>query len=76
MNQPIPNALANTILLADHDEETQRAVVEAVERIIVQYLQRNMDTVGTYVISHQQHQIERLALRALKTHLNNASNIY
>ena len=76
MNNLLPTSLTNTVLLADHDEATQRAVVEAVERIIVQYLQRNMDTVGTYVISHQQHQIERLALRALKTHLNNASNIY
>jgi hypothetical protein len=25
MNQPIPNALANTVLLADHDEAIQRA---------------------------------------------------
>ena len=76
MTKPIPAALANTVLLADHDEATQRAVVDAVERIIVQYLQRNMDTVGAYLLSSHTPELERLALRALKTHLNNASNIY
>lgn len=76
MNEPIPNALANTILLADHDEATQRAVVDAVEKIIVNYLQRNSNQISSLFVSEQQNQIERLALRALKTHLNNASNIY
>jgi hypothetical protein len=73
MNQPIPNALANTVLLADHDEAIQRAVVDAVEKIIVNYLRVNMYEVSTNIVSYQQAQIERLALRALKTHLNNAS---
>lgn len=76
MNEPIPNALANTILLADHDEATQRAVVDAVEKIVVNYLQRNSNQISSLFVSEQQNQIERLALRALKTHLNNASNIY
>lgn len=76
MNEPIPNALANTILLADHDEATQRAVVDAVEKIIVHYLQRNSNKISSLFVSEQQNQIERLALRALKTHLNNASSIY
>lgn len=75
MNQPIPNALANTILLADHDEETQRAVVDAVEKIVYKYLKQNMHELSNNFIAYQQNQIERLALRALKTHLNNASNI-
>lgn len=74
MNQPIPNALANTILLADHDEETQRAVVDAVEKIVRHYLQKNAHQIAVDIIGYQQAQIERLALRALKTHLNNASN--
>ena len=76
MNEPIPNALANTILLADHDAETQRAVVYAVEKIVYHYLQKNMYEISNNFIAYQQNQIERLALRALKTHLNNASNIY
>ena len=76
MNEPIPAALANTILIADHDEATQRAVVDAVEKIIANYLQQNTATVGNYLLSYHQPAIERLALRALKTHLNNASNIY
>jgi hypothetical protein len=76
MNQPIPNALANTVLLADHDEAIQRAVVDAVEKIIVNYLQVNMHEVSTNTISYQQAQIERIALRAVKQHFINASNIY
>lgn len=76
MNEPIPAALANTILLADHDEATQRAVVDAVEKIVFHYLQDNIDTVGANILAYHQTSIERLALRALKNHLNNASNIY
>lgn len=69
-------ALKNTILLADHDEATQRLVVDAVEKIIANYLQRNMYEISGKVLSYQQTQLERLALRSLKTHLNNASDIY
>jgi hypothetical protein len=72
MNQPIPDALANTVLLADHDEAIQRAVVDAVEKIIVDYLRVNM----TDILTYHQDTIERLALRALKHHFVNASNIY
>ena len=76
MNNLLPTALTNTILLADHDEVTQRAVVDAVEKIVVHYLHRNMYELSANLLSHQQTQIERLALRALKTHFINASNIY
>ena len=76
MNNLLPTALTNTILLADHDEATQRAVVDAVEKIVLHYLQRNSYEISANLIGHQQTTIERLALRALKTHLNNASNIY
>ena len=76
MNNLLPTALTNTILLADHDEATQRAVVDAVEKIVVHYLQNNMDTVGNYLLSYHQPAIERVVLRALKTHFTNASNIY
>ena len=75
MNPPIPNALANTVLLADHDEAIQRAVVDAVEKIIVNYLQVNMYEVSTNIVSYQQAQIERIALRAVKQHFINTSNI-
>ena len=69
-------ALKNTILLADHDEATQQLVVDAVEKIIYHYLQKNLYEVSTNIVSYKQAHIERRALRALKTHLNNASNIY
>ena len=68
-------ALKNTILLADHDEATQQLVVDAVEKIIYHYLQKNLYEVSTNIVSYKQAHIERLALRALKTHFNNASNI-
>ena len=76
MNQPIPDALANTVLLADHDEATQRAVVDAIQKIISHYLRDNMYNVSGDVVSYQQDTVERMALRALRQHLVNASNIY
>lgn len=76
MNNLLPAALTNTILLADHDEATQRAVVDAVEKIVYNYLMQNMHGIGANIITYHQPTIERLALRALKTHLNNVSNIY
>ena len=75
MNDPIPNALANTILLADHDEATQRAVIDAVEKMVYHCLQKNMYEISTNIVSYQQAQLERLALRALKTHLVNSSHL-
>jgi len=76
MTQPIPQALTNTILLAEHDEATQRAVVDAVEKIVLHYLKQNMHTIGADLVLYHQQTIERLALRALKYHFTNASNIY
>jgi hypothetical protein len=76
MNPPIPNALANTVLLADHDEALQAQVVDAVEKIIVNYLKVNMHEVSANTVSCQQAQIERIALRAVKQHFINASNTY
>ena len=76
MNQPIPDALTNTVLLADHDEAIQQQVVHAVEMILVNYLRANLNQVSADIVGYQQKHIERLALRALKDHLINASNIY
>ena len=69
-------ALKNTILLADHDEATQQLVVDAVEKIVYHYLQKNLHTIGVDIVSTQQSNIERIALRAVKNHFVNASNIY
>ncbi len=62
--------------LGEHDEELQKKIIADVERIVAAYLHRNMYEVGANLISNQQQNIERFALRALKNHLNNASNIY
>ena len=75
MNEPIPAALANTILLAEHDEATQRAVVDAVEKIVYNYLMQTMHETGASLVTYHQSAIERIALRAIKNHFVNA-NIY
>jgi HD superfamily phosphohydrolase YqeK len=76
MNQPIPNALANTVLLADHDEALQQQVVDAIEKIVYRYLQKNINEISANTVSYQQSTIERIALRAVKQHFINAANIY
>ena len=76
MNQPIPNVLANTVLLADHDEALQQQVVDAVEKIVYRYLQKNTNEISANIVAHQQNTIERIALRAVQQHFVNASNIY
>jgi HD superfamily phosphohydrolase YqeK len=76
MNPPIPNALANTVLLADHDEALQQQVVDAIEKIVYRYLQKNINEISANTVSYQQGTIERIALRAVKQHFINASNIY
>lgn len=72
MNEETVNLLA----LGDYDEELQKKIVADIERIVVAYIQRNMHTIGATVVAQEAYQIERLALRALKNHFNNASNIY
>ena len=76
MNQPIPDVLTNTVLLADHDEATQRAVVDAVEKIVMNYLRDNLPRISTDSVAYQHDIIERIALRAVKSYFVNASNIY
>jgi hypothetical protein len=76
MTIPIPAALANTVLLADHDDEVQRQVILAVELILSQYMTRNAHVIGVGIVEQQAPNIERVALRALKNHLNNSGNIY
>jgi len=76
VNPPIPNALANTVLLADHDEALQQQVVDAIEKIVYRYLQKNINEISANTVSYQQSTIERIALRAVKQHFINASNIY
>ena len=62
--------------LGEHDEELQKKIITDVERIVVAWIERNIHSMGYNIVRNQQQDIERLALRALKNHLNNASNIY
>lgn len=66
----------NLLALGEYDEELQKKIVADIERIVAAYMHRNMNEICSLMISYNQNTIERLALRALKNHLNNASNIY
>ncbi len=67
---------ANLMSLGECDPELAEKIRLDIERIIANYISRNMGEVGSLLITTHQSNLERLALRALKNHLNNASNIY
>ena len=66
----------NLLSLGEYDEELQKKIVADIERIVVSYIQRNSYQISSIMVSEQQSTIERFALRALKNHFQNASNIY
>ena len=66
----------NLLALGEYDEELQKKIVADIERIVAAYMNRNMNEIGSLMISYNQNTIERFALRALKNHFQNASNIY
>lgn len=76
MTTSVNPVLANTMLLAEHDEEMQRKIIDSIEKIVAQYIGRNTYTIGADIVSQHSPTIERMALRALKNHLNNSGNIF
>lgn len=67
---------ASLMSLGEVDEELEEKIRVDIERIVLDYLLRNMSEISFSVVTSQQSTIERFALRALKNHFNNASNIY
>lgn len=67
---------ATLLSLGEVDKELAEKIRIDVELIVSNYLMRNTEEISRHIVQHQQPNIERLALRALKNHLNNASNIY
>lgn len=67
---------ASLLSLGEADKELAEKIRLDIEQIVIAYIQRNSYQISSIMISEQQNTIERLALRALKNHLNNASNIY
>ncbi len=67
---------ATLLSLGEVDKELAEKIRLDIGRIVLSYLMQNMDEISRHIVQHQQHNIERLALRSLKTHLNNASDIY
>jgi regulator of RNase E activity RraB len=74
MTTQVNPVLANTMLLAEHDEEMQRKIIDSIEKIVAQYIGWNTYTIGADIVAQQSQTIERMALRALKNHLNNSAN--
>lgn len=67
---------ATLISLGEADELLAAKIRLDIEQIVIAYIQRNSHQIASIMVAEQQSVIERLALRALKNHLNNASNIY
>ena len=67
---------ASLISLGEADELLAAKIRLDIEQIVIAYIQRNSHQIASIMVAEQQSVIERLALRALKNHLNNASNIY
>ncbi len=57
--------------LGDYDEELQKKIVADIERIIAAWVVRNMSEIAAAVLTQESYNLERLAVRALKNHLNN-----
>lgn len=67
---------ASLLSLGEYDEELQKKIITDVERIIAAYLTRNMHEIAAAVVIQESYNLERLAVRALKNHLNNTGNHY
>lgn len=67
---------ATLLSLGEVDKELAEKIRIDIEDIITRYLMRNISIISNDFVYHQKTNLERLALRALKNHLNNASNIY
>lgn len=72
MNEETVNLLA----LGEHDTELAAKITRDIERIVVAYIQQNLQQIAAAVVAQETYNLERLAVRALKNHLNNANNIY
>lgn len=67
---------ATLISLGEADKELAEKIRLDIEQIVIAYIQRNSYQIASSMVAEQQSTIERFALRALKNHLINASNIY
>lgn len=67
---------ASLLSLGEADELLATKIRLDIEQVVIAYIQRNAYQIASIMVAEQQSTIERLALRALKNHLNNASNIY
>ncbi len=61
---------ANLLSLGECDPELEKKIISDIERIVHMYINRNAGEIGSLTLSTQQPQIEKIALRALKNHLN------
>lgn len=62
--------------LGEVDPELARKIELDIDRVVNAYIERNLSQIGGRMLQEHMSVIERLALRAIKNHFNNASNIY
>ncbi len=67
---------ANLMSLGECDPELEKKIISDIERVVVSYMRRELPKITEAVITQGAYNLERLALRALKNHLNRASDIY
>ena len=67
---------ASLLSLGEADKLLAEKIRLDIEQVVIAYIQRNAYQIASIMVAEQQNTIERLALRALRNHLNNASNIY
>ena len=61
----------NLLALGEHDTELAAKITRDIERVVIAYLQTNMHALAAAVVTQESYNIERMAVKALKTHLNN-----
>jgi hypothetical protein len=57
--------------LGEHDAELAAKITRDIERVVLAYLQTNMHVLAAAVVTQESYNIERMAVKALKAHLNN-----
>ena len=66
---------ANLMSLGECDPELEKKIIQDIERIVAIYIAREAVDIGARIISEHAVALERMALRALKNHLNNSPTI-
>jgi hypothetical protein len=67
---------ASLLSLGDCNPELAEKIRLDIEKIVAAYIANNTNEVGARILGFHVSTLERVALRALKNHLNSVSDIY